>query len=81
MITCIRKAVAIEDFNVEPILSETQIFHLVTELIQIKSTQEIDLGHFMKMEAIWILTNLLSGTEDHVDILLGLKPNFQETSF
>lgn len=37
-------------------------------------TSDEYLVHFMKLEVVWILTNLLYGDSTHLDCILGISP-------
>jgi hypothetical protein len=49
--------------DISDLLANTHTVELVTQIMQFDSSTDINV-YFMKQEALWILINLLSGTDD-----------------
>jgi hypothetical protein len=49
--------------DISDLLANTHTVELVTQIMQFDSSTDINV-YFMKQEALWILINLLTGTDD-----------------
>lgn len=49
--------------DISDLLANTHTVELVTQIMQFDSSTDMNV-YFMKQEALWILINLLTGTDD-----------------